>query len=170
MNEQVKKATIVYIITIMLTSCIGIIRYLSNFDIMGWSWFNCKELGNKFGECGEFSAWPFSHFILYLILGYLAPKYWFLLFIIGICWEIIEFSLGKVLNNLYNKTNKVGNINNIHKNQYENIWITGMKSDILFNSLGLFMGVIIAKMEEKPIQKERIIKNNKQIYRIAYTI
>ncbi len=54
----------------MLILCIGIIRYLSNFDIMGWSWFNCKELGNKFGECGEFSAWPFSHFILFFMCGY----------------------------------------------------------------------------------------------------
>ena len=40
------------------------------------------------------SYWSISHFIMYLILGFLFPKCWVLMLIVGIGWEILEFAAG----------------------------------------------------------------------------
>ena len=34
--------------------------------------------------------WCISHFVMYVFLGYFAPDYWYLSFMISILWEYIE--------------------------------------------------------------------------------
>ena len=38
-------------------------------------------------------SWCVSHFILYVLLGYFAPKFWYISFMVSILWEYIEYIL-----------------------------------------------------------------------------
>ena len=62
-----------------------------------------------------------SHFIMYILLGYYAPQYWYISFILSILWELLEEYMEK---------------NNIKI--YSNV-----KNDIITNTLGLILGLII---------------------------
>lgn len=43
------------------------------------------------------SYWPISHFVLFLILGYMYPNDFVFFTLLGILWELIEFTLSKTL-------------------------------------------------------------------------
>jgi hypothetical protein len=66
--------------------------------------------------------WCLSHFFMYCLLGYLAPKYWVISFVLSILWEYIEVYLEK--RNIYISSN--------------------VKDDIITNSLGLLIGIILS--------------------------
>ena len=69
----------------------------------------------------ECDLWCVSHFIMYLLLGYYSPKYWALSFVLSILWEYFEVYLEK-----------------------RNVYIlSNVKNDIITNSLGLFIGLIL---------------------------
>ena len=173
MEKQVKHAIIIYILAIVLIIIAAITRYTGNYDIMEYNWFSCEWFGKLFKEKENFSSWAFSHFMLYLILGYVAPDYWLLLFIIGVFWEIIEWGTSKFIQNTceidFIKNNYAdlwkqkappkGNIG-----QYEDEWMSGKISDILFNFLGLIIGISIAKLTSKKSEKYP-----KQNYSVTYT-
>ena len=38
-------------------------------------------------------SWCVSHFIVYVLLGYFAPKFWYISFMVSILWEYIEYIL-----------------------------------------------------------------------------
>ena len=40
------------------------------------------------------SGWGISHFFMFFILGYLCPKLYLELFILGLIWEFIEYYIG----------------------------------------------------------------------------
>ena len=61
------------------------------------------------------------HFIMYFLLGYYAPKYWYISFILSILWEYFEIYLSK-----------------------KNIKISGdLEGDIFVNTMGLLLGMYI---------------------------
>ena len=65
----------------------------------------------------------FIHFIMYILLGYYAPTYWYISFILSILWEYIEVYLEK---------------NNI-------LVVSNLINDIITNMSGLIVGIILNK-------------------------
>lgn len=49
-----------------------------------------KELKDTADMC-PVTIWPILHFVLYVILGFLMPKFFWQLFLIGIIWELAEW-------------------------------------------------------------------------------
>ena len=98
---------------------------------------------------------------MYLMLGYIAPNYWWLWLLTGISWELLEAIIGRIIQNIYNKglNNDSVVLKDNNNLQYTSKWMCGMKSDILFNSMGLLIGLTIAK-----------IANNTTIPQKSYTI
>jgi len=83
MHTQLRRLLIIY--TIASISMIGsiVIRNIKNDDIH----FLRKEL---IPNC---NYWCVSHFILYLLLGYFSPQFWYISFILSIIWELTEYIL-----------------------------------------------------------------------------
>ena len=65
----------------------------------------------------------FFHFIMYILLGYYAPTYWYISFTLSILWEYIEVYLEK--NNILIYSNII--------------------NDIMTNTTGLIIGIILNK-------------------------
>ena len=63
----------------------------------------------------------FSHFIMYILLGYLAPNYWYISFTLSIIWEYLEVYLSSIGIHIY----------------------SNVRNDIITNTLGLIIGIIL---------------------------
>ncbi len=83
------------------------------------------------------SIWPVSHFILYTVLGFVAPSCTGLLFTTGILWELFEHGASGFLPNPAN-LNPDG--------QYSTRWWGANLWDIPANGLGLLAGVGLKKI------------------------
>ena len=70
------------------------------------------------------NMWCVGHFFTYLILGYLAPKYWIHIIIVGILFEILEMFLNKISVYIDSK----------------------LIEDSVVNSLGVLIGVLLYKI------------------------
>ena len=75
----------------------------------------------KFIESLDCDLMCLSHFIMYTLLGYYSPKYWYISFILSIIWEYSEEYMEK---------------SNIKI-------ISNFRNDIITNTLGLILGIII---------------------------
>jgi hypothetical protein len=89
-----------------------------------------------------FNGWALSHLILYIIIGYFFPNEYLFVFIIGLIWEIYEFSYSylDICKNIYTtllKTNKM--------------YIVGNQYDPLINMIGYFIGCQLFKYSCKKI-------------------
>jgi hypothetical protein len=83
-----------------------------------------------------FNGWTLSHLICYIIIGYYYPNEYYYIFIIGILWELYEFSYSylDICKNIYRlllKTDKMYIVGNIY--------------DPLINLLGYFIGCYLSK-------------------------
>lgn len=58
-----------------------LLKYNIDINILGYNKDNNKLL----------NGWAFTHFFLYLLLGYFYPNEYLFLIIIGIIWEIYEY-------------------------------------------------------------------------------
>jgi uncharacterized protein YacL len=67
------------------------------------------------------NGWCISHFIHYMILGFLAPNYWMLIIMIGIFFEVVEIYLNKLSKYIDSK----------------------LFIDTITNTLGVIFGVLI---------------------------
>ena len=103
-------------------------------------------LENKFADCEGCDYWAFTHFILYVILAYNFPSYYILLFLVGVTYEYIEYLIGATDNPL----KFLGPIGS----DGDQTWWYGIVSDIIFNTLGIFVGLYLSPYP---------IKNNKYI-------
>ena len=154
-NKQIKRAGITYAISFCLVIIISIIRHFTNKDIMSPTVFKSEWMGSLTGESGVYSLWPISHFVLYVIIGFLAPSWWWLWILIGVLWELFE-SYGLLLTKpavelVFGKFNTGKKTTRLSGEQYEDQWVCGKGSDILFNMLGLGVGILLSKTckEEK---------------------
>lgn len=90
------------------------------------------------------SWWRISHFLMYFILGFLFPKCWLFLVIVGFLWEVFEFTIQYFAyqNNrtTYRQQSAAPAID------YDTVWWTGSFQDIVYNLLGLFAGVMLARI------------------------
>ena len=91
-----------------------------------------------------FSAWPISHFIMYIILGIFSPDYWYVWVLIGIVWEFVEYAFTKNIV-IADIETSYSNEEYLKKYQY-NSWTGGTPSDIFFNITGLIVGLIVNRM------------------------
>lgn len=88
------------------------------------------------------SWWPISHFVLFLILGFLFPNCVLLIITLGIVWELIEVMMGKlVVGDKWQRQplRQGGNV------EYTQDWWAGSAKDILFNIAGFGVGFLLAK-------------------------
>lgn len=69
-----------------------------------------------------FDKWQLSHFVAYMVAASLYPHYKYILFGLGIIWEIIEVILGQLSNS---------------------IWWYGTHLDLIANGLGILVGVYL---------------------------
>ena len=137
-----EKGLYIYKIVAIIFGIYCIIVHITKKDFLNEIIFNSPIIHKLFGEkcC---SIWPASHFIMYSIIGYVSPKYFYLWFLLGILWELFEFCIG---NTFYKDKIKK---NNDIKFEYGDIWMNGSFKDILFNTLGLMFGIFIHNIVNK---------------------
>lgn len=83
-----------------------------------------------------FNGWALSHLVLYTILGYYYPNEYLFVFIVGLLWEIYEFSYSylnicKYIYRTLLKTDKMYIVGNIY--------------DPLINMVGYLFGCYLSK-------------------------
>jgi hypothetical protein len=83
---------------------------------------------------GDLSWWPISHFVLYLILGYLFPQCWILILSIGVLWEGFEKFYGDYVDS--QKAEDGG--------EYSTWWAWNWK-DVVMNIMGFLTGTALRK-------------------------
>ena len=119
MNKQLLYLILIYGITGSIILSFVLIRqfYDENFT---------KNLGfhTKFSPYIDCDFFCFSHFIMYMLLGYLSPKYWMISFTLSILWEYSEQYMEK---------------NNIKI-------ISNFRNDIITNTSGLIIGILLHKL------------------------
>lgn len=108
-------------------------------DIMGKVLFRVPALdARSFMGQGGLSqkqcctGWQISHFILFMILGYKFPGCWLVFTVLGFLWEFVEFGLGILMKG--RSTGWMGS------------WWGGNWTDILFNTMGLFVGIMLRRL------------------------
>ena len=171
-NKEFKKGVVLYTVSFIVCLIVAIFRYTTGNDIMSPTVFKSKTLGDMMGEKGVYSVWPISHFILYMFLGYLSPSWWWLWICVGIGWEILEYSCGLIVYKLQSKegTASLGHkVEKMFMPQYEEEWVTGQKSDVLFNISGLALGLFISKLYKPEHQKTYHKKSGLDIKIIYYS-
>jgi len=116
MNKQLQYLIYIYGITGFSIFIGVLIRTFFNKD--SFMFLKYKLLNNF--ECDLFCV---SHFIMYILLGYLSPNYWCISFTLSILWEYLEIYLSNM----------------------GILIIPNLKNDIITNTLGLIIGIIINK-------------------------
>lgn len=112
-DYQIKNLVIVYSISAVIFFSVFFIRQLFDTD---FEYFN-----KSFQGC---NLWCFKHIILYTILSYLSPKYWWFLLGFGLFFEFIELYLSKFT-------------------KYIN---SNISTDLIFNSIGILLGLLLHKI------------------------
>ena len=109
--------------------------------ILGYSVVRCKLgvdiLQHKF-KIWDFDLWSLSHLIFYFILVYIYPEEWFFIFILGVIWELIEYWMGG-----FNPKNISNLLGGCKLDTSDKTWWYGKISDIVANSIGIILALII---------------------------
>ena len=82
------------------------------------------------------NGWCMSHFIHYMVLGFLAPNYWMFIIMIGILFEVVEIYLNKLSKYIDSK----------------------LFEDTITNTLGVIIGVLIYNIFPNKIHLYKHIK------------
>ena len=87
------------------------------------------------------NGWLISHFIVFMVAGYMYPDHFYFIMLIGICWEFIEMCIGyikyiPILKNIVYNNSLLGNT---LKAKDDNWWY-GQYEDIIVNIFGLVIG------------------------------
>uniref|UniRef100_A0A6C0FCP7 Uncharacterized protein n=1 Tax=viral metagenome TaxID=1070528 RepID=A0A6C0FCP7_9ZZZZ len=111
-----------YLKRIILGSTLLYILFLVARYILNPSGDYLKELFPN-----EFLLWKGWHLVVFFLLGYYSPNYWYLSLFLGMLWEFTEFVIDKT--DIINKL--IGN--NAQISLYK-------ESDFALNSIGLILG------------------------------
>lgn len=99
-------------------------------------------------------GWGLSHFIFYATLTFFFPSLWWLIFLIGVAWEVIEYYMNssdftkcaktrKIRQS--KKNNKANNKANESKGTSTDYkWWYARWQDIVMNALGVLLGYTVA--------------------------
>ena len=163
--NQLKTGIIVYLVCFVGVVLISIFRWLAKKDPFDKVIFKSKFLNDICGETNGYSCWPISHFIMYVVLGLVAPDLWYIWLVVGIAWELVEYGGGKWLTSkglqrVVNPTSK-----DTEDSQYASEWMGGSISDIIFNTTGLFTGMAIYYIHKaaKPRSRSRPRKKSAHV-------
>lgn len=124
-DYQIKNLIIVYSISAILFFFIFLIRKILNKDF--------KYLQKSYKGC---NLWCIAHILLYIVLGYLSPKYWWFLLGFGLFFEFIELYLS----------------------QFTRFIESNINTDIIFNSTGILLGLIFYKIYPKKIDLHKLFQ------------
>jgi len=116
---------------------------------------------------GQFSYWTITHFLFFMLLGFICPNSLLLIIILGILWELIELFfeydrqttqssfLCKYINNCDKKyliskstfwKTYIGELSNKNRLFYCSAGYVGQILDIVFNIVGYLFGASIHKI------------------------
>ena len=119
------------------------IAFIFLYGMLVRKYFKKDILELKFGKCVGCDYWAVTHFLFFVLLGYLWPKSLAELAILGVLWEFIESYLGTRKLKLFGRriqligaTDDKGNV----VEEKEEQWWYGRVSDIAFNTVGLVIG------------------------------
>ena len=132
LDYQLKNIIIVYGISAIIFFSIVLIREIINQEF--------KFLNNSFAGC---NIWCYKHILLYTILSYLAPKYWWFLLGFGLLFEFVELYLSN----------------------YSRFIISKINTDILYNSIGILLGIVIHRFYQKKIDLHKLFKEYVVFYK-----
>ena len=158
-KKQIKYASSAYVISVVAIIVLRIVQKTTGNDYLENTAFKSKFLAELCGESGNYSWWPITHFILYLVLGILCPDIWLYLFVLGIIWELFEWAGGIFLCKHDKFSEKIVNKNLMKKieskKQYGEEWVAGKFSDLFFNGAGLALGLGIRKVYDSSKAKKK---------------
>jgi hypothetical protein len=80
----------------------------------------------KIGRRGWMTGWALSHLFGFMLAALLMPDKWFLLFWVGVIWELMEFSFGYV--------------KDVDRGYWYYVWF-----DIVLNGIGIAVGTSVAR-------------------------
>ena len=132
LDYQLKNIIIVYGISAIIFFSIVLIREIINQEF--------KFLNNSFAGC---NIWCYKHILLYTILSYLAPKYWWFLLGFGLLFEFVELYLSN----------------------HSRFVISNINTDILYNSIGILLGIVIHRFYPKKIDLHKLFKEYVVFYK-----
>tara|TARA_B100000242_G_C42935720_1_gene433971 strand:+ start:93 stop:518 length:426 start_codon:yes stop_codon:yes gene_type:complete len=132
LDYQLKNIIIVYGISAIIFFSIVLIREIINQEF--------KFLNNSFAGC---NIWCYKHILLYTVLSYLAPKYWWFLLGFGLLFEFVELYLSN----------------------YSRFIISKINTDILYNSIGILLGIVIHRFYPKKIDLHKLFKEYVVFYK-----
>jgi len=165
-KPSLRNGLIVYVVTFTLALLVSVYRAITGKDFMDTTVLTCQSLYNITGEYKCLSWWPISHFIMYVVLGAVAPEYWLLWFCIGIGWELLEWGGGKMLS-AAGRDNLIRSRDN--QTQYGDNWVAGSVTDVIFNGVGLGIGILLSRMMRKEkAQPNHESHKGKPYYRVVY--
>jgi hypothetical protein len=117
------------------------------FVIVAYGTFRCKTTSFQdpltFTLAGPpfdkyLDGWGIAHYLFFLVLAYAYPAYWPFIWVMGVLWEIIEYSVKDRPFYLSRCTY------NIDTDQGG--WWYGRWQDIVMNSLGILTGLGLARL------------------------
>jgi len=114
MDNELLVLLIIYIISGLSVFIVVIIRHNYNENLL-------KTRKYKIIKNFKCDLMCLIHFIMYILLGYYAPTYWYISFVLSILWEYIEAYLEK--NNILITSNLI--------------------NDVITNTSGLIIGIIL---------------------------
>jgi hypothetical protein len=125
-----------------------VLLFISPILVIFYGWYRCKNIkdhkdilefsligdSNKIGVDG----WLLSHYIWFLVIGYIYPKMMRLSLLLGVLWEVFEWYVGeykpKFLLNLGFCSSPSG------AKKRNNVWWYWKWQDLIVNPLGFISG------------------------------
>ena len=150
-KKQLKKGLIVYLITFFLVGIVGLYKHTGAKDPLDIRVFTCEWLGELAGERGVYSIWPCTHTFLYILLGFIAPSWWLLWLVMGVVWEGVEYGASLYI---VDTDTPEGAECRERRDQYGEKWMQARVSDLIFNAIGLAIGLLLARFWDP---KEEVI-------------
>jgi hypothetical protein len=137
------KDGLIWLAVVLGTLCVyaTILGWKYGHDRIYHDFMNRKVISLRFLDPNCCSWWPISHFIVFAVAAALSPNAWWLFFIIGVIWELIEESMGCIVTvRRRRKAVKAGKEPDM---EYDDHWWAGSAKDLVFNALGIGVGVAI---------------------------
>jgi len=88
----------------------------------------------------DLDGWSLSHFLFFMMIGYMYPDKFYLSVLLGIIWELFESFYGKKRPGFLGG---FGDCATTDPNVESGAWWYGRLSDIICNVVGLLVGIIL---------------------------
>lgn len=129
----------ILIICVVLIFVYGyFLRATKTKDILAKEWYNDPVFSNIDG-------WSFTHFLFFMVLGYIYPGHYKEAILVGVGWEVFESTLGQNQIKISGKRiQMVGSQSDGVYDENDNAYWYGKGSDIIMDLLGYIVGDTLA--------------------------